>query len=103
MDLRGLTFFTDYFVICSGINKRQLHAIADEIDKQANILDIKEIGMEGLSNARWVLIDYGSVVVHLFDRDARTFYDLELLWGDAPRVPWQGERLKLTKKLKQTR
>lgn len=90
-------------MICSGINKRQLQAIADEIDKQTELLSIKELGVEGLSDARWVLMDYGSVVVHLFDKGARTFYDLELLWGDAPRVPWQGKQVKVPKKLRQAR
>lgn len=103
LDLQGLTFFTDYFVICSGFNKRQLQAIADEIDKQAEVLNIKWLGTEGYRDARWILLDYGGVLIHLFDKDARTFYDLELLWGDAPRVSWQGKQLKIPKKLQQAR
>ncbi len=90
-------------MICSGFNKRQLQAIADEIDKQAEVLNIKGLGTEGYRDARWILLDYGGVLIHLFDKDARTFYDLELLWGDAPRVSWQGKQLKIPKKLQQAR
>lgn len=100
MDLKELTFFTDYFVICSGLNKRQLQAIADEIGKQTEALNIKGLGVEGYSDARWVLLDYSGVIIHLFDKNARSFYDLELLWGDAPRVQWQGKRIRVPKKLR---
>ncbi|MFQ5862425.1 MAG: ribosome silencing factor [Candidatus Brocadiales bacterium] len=103
LDLQELTFFTDYFVICSGLNKRQLQAIADEIDKQTETLNTKGLGVEGYSDARWILLDYGGVIIHLFDKDARTFYDLELLWGDAPRVSWQGKRIKVPKELRHAR
>ncbi|MEE9514668.1 MAG: ribosome silencing factor [Candidatus Brocadiales bacterium] len=103
LDLQGLASFTDYFVICSGFNKRQLQAIADETVKQAGALNIKGLGKEGYDDARWILLDYVSVIVHLFDKDTRIFYDLELLWGDAPRVEWQGKRIKAPKKLGQAK
>ncbi|MFQ5956891.1 MAG: ribosome silencing factor [Candidatus Brocadiales bacterium] len=103
LDLHELTFFTDYFVICSGLNKRQLQAIVDEINKQIEALNIKGLGVEGYSDARWILLDCCEVIIHLFDKESRAFYDLELLWGDAPRVPWQGKRINVPKELRQVR
>jgi len=88
-DVHGLTFITDFFVICSGFNKRQLQSIASEIELKLHSYGIHWIGIEGYSEARWILMDYGDVVVHLFDRDVRHFYDLELLWGDARKLPWK--------------
>lgn len=88
LDLHKLTFFTRYFVICSGINKRQLQSIADEIEKEAKTSGAKPLGIEGYSDGRWILMDYGDVIVHLFHKETRAFYDLELLWGDAPRLRW---------------
>jgi ribosome-associated protein len=75
-------------VICTGINERQLHTIADEIEKELKKLSIKKYGIEGYREAKWILIDYGDVIVHLFDKEMRSYYDLELLWGDAPQVKW---------------
>ncbi|MHC4196910.1 MAG: ribosome silencing factor [Planctomycetota bacterium] len=98
LDLQGIASFTDYFVVCSGINKRQLQAIAAEIEKQTDALNIKRLSMEGYNDARWILLDYGGVIIHLFDKDARSFYDLELLWGDAAGIKWQGKQLELSQK-----
>lgn len=88
-DVHGLTFITDFFVICSGFNKRQLQSIASEIELKLHSYGIHWVGIEGYSEARWILMDYGDVVVHLFDRGVRHFYDLELLWGDARKLPWK--------------
>jgi ribosome-associated protein len=88
LDINKISSVTDYFVICSGINERQLHTIADEIDKELKKHSIKKYGIEGYQEAKWILIDYGDVIVHLFDKETRSYYDLELLWGDAPRVKW---------------
>ena len=90
LDLRGLTFITDYFVMASAGNPRQLLAISDEIGRQMAELGQRCLGRSGRHDARWVLLDYTDVVVHLFAPEARALYDLELLWGDAPRVDWQG-------------
>ena len=89
LDISKLSSVTDYFVICTGINERQLYAIADEIEKQLKALSVKKFGMEGNREAKWILIDYGSVIVHLFDQEMRSYYELELLWGDAPKIPWE--------------
>ena len=88
LDVDKISSITDYFVICSGINDRQLYAIADEIDKQLKKLSVKKFGMEGYREAKWILIDYGDAIVHLFDKEMRSYYDLELLWGDAPKIKW---------------
>lgn len=88
-DVQGLTFITDFFVICSGYNKRQLQGIAREIELTLDSYGIHWIGMEGYQEARWILMDYGNVVVHLFDKEMRHFYDLDLLWGDARKLPWK--------------
>ena len=89
LDLRGLMYVTDFFVIASGGNPRQLHAIQSAIHQEMSQRGVRPIGQEGTGQDRWVLMDYGDFVVHLFDPDSRRLYDLELLWGDAPRFEWQ--------------
>jgi ribosome-associated protein len=89
LDLRGLMYVTDFFVIASGGNPRQLHAIQSAIHQEMSGRGVRPIGQEGGAQDRWVLMDYGNFVVHLFDPDARRLYDLELLWGDAPRFEWK--------------
>ena len=87
LDLRDIASFTEFFVIASGTNTRQVQAIADEINEQLKKqLQRRPVRVEGYSSAEWVLLDYGDFVVHLFDKDARDFYDLERLWRDAKRV-----------------
>jgi len=88
LDVDKISAITDYFVICSAINERQLHAIADDMDKEMKKLSVMKLGMEGYREAKWVLIDYGDFIVHIFDKEIRGYYDLELLWGDAPKVEW---------------
>ena len=87
LDLREIASFTDYFVITSGTNARQVQAIADEIVEQLKKAGTRAARMEGYNTAEWVLVDYGDFVVHVFDAKARQFYDLERLWRDAVRVP----------------
>jgi ribosome-associated protein len=87
--VRKLTFVADYFVLCTGFNPRQLQSIADESVAQVKAQGSPILGIEGYASARWILVDFGDVIFHLFDRDAREFYDLELLWGDAPKVKWE--------------
>lgn len=87
LDLRGITSFTEYFIITSGSNQRQVQAIADEILEQLKKqLRSKVIRVEGYNSAEWVLLDYGDFVVHIFNEKSRGFYDLERLWRDAKRV-----------------
>jgi len=84
MDLRNLASFTDYFIICSADSEVQVKAVADEIDKDLRGKGIKCWHREGYLGLTWVLLDYVDVVVHIFKKDAREFYSLEKLWGDAP-------------------
>jgi ribosome-associated protein len=88
LDISKLTFIAEYFVICTGINERQLQTIADEIKAKLKKRSIQNIGIEGYNEAKWILMDYGDVIVHLFSKEMRSFYELELLWGDAPKVTW---------------
>jgi ribosome-associated protein len=86
LDLREVTSFADYFVICSGANMRQIQAIADEIHQRLKKLGENPNSMEGYDNAEWVLIDYGDYLIHIFSEKARLYYDLERLWRDAKTV-----------------
>jgi ribosome-associated protein len=87
LDLRPIASFTEFFVICSAQNQRQVQAIADEISEQLKKqLKQSPVRIEGYSAAEWVLLDYGDFVFHVFDKDARDFYDLERLWRDAAKV-----------------
>lgn len=87
LDLREIASFTEYFVLASGANQRQVQAIADEIDEQLKKqLGSRPVRMEGYSTAEWILMDYGDFIVHVFEKNARDFYDLERLWRDAKRV-----------------
>ena len=81
-----LTSFTDYFVICSGTSTTHARTIADFVLEETKKKGLRPSGLEGLSGARWVLLDYGDVVVHIFETGTRQFYGLEKLWLDAPRV-----------------
>ena len=87
LDLREIASFTEFFIIASGTNQRQVQAIADEINEQLKKkLRRRPVRIEGYNSAEWVLLDYGDFVFHLFDKEAREFYDLERLWRDARRV-----------------
>ena len=87
LDLRDLTQVFDYFVVATGTSKRQIHAMADEIEKvvKAELHDRRR-GAEGYEEGRWIVLDYGDVVVHLFDADSREYWDLEHLWSGAKSV-----------------
>ena len=88
LDLREVASFTDYFVIASGTNVRQVQAVADEVQEQLRKhLRVKPARVEGYNSAEWVLLDYGDFIFHVFEEKSRRFYDLERLWRDAARVP----------------
>ncbi|MBW1739785.1 MAG: ribosome silencing factor [Deltaproteobacteria bacterium] len=86
LDVRGLASFADAFIICSGRSHRQVSAIAEFIEHRLKKQGIKPLGVEGLREGHWVLMDYGDVVIHVFYEPIRTFYDLEGLWSDAKRI-----------------
>ncbi len=94
LDMREITPVFDYFVVATGNSRRQLHAISEEIDHcLEDDLGDKRMGIEGYDESRWILLDYGSIVVHLFDEETRDFYAIEDLWNDAVDVtlPWDDE------------
>jgi ribosome-associated protein len=88
LDMRTITPVFDYFVIATGNSRRQLHAISEEIERvlKEELRD-KRMGIEGYDESRWILLDYGNVVIHLFDQETREFYALEDFWSQASRVP----------------
>lgn len=89
LDLRKATSLVDYFLIVTVHSRRQSQAIADEIDQEMKRRGDFKLGMEGSEEGRWVLVDYGDFVVHVFSAEARAFYALEEIWGDAERLEWQ--------------
>jgi ribosome-associated protein len=92
LDMRCQTPMFDYFVLATGTSRRQLHAMSEEIDHALeDDLGDQRMGIEGYAESRWILLDYGTVVIHLFDEETREFYALEDLWAGAQRValPWE--------------
>jgi ribosome-associated protein len=86
LHLEPVTDFTDYFVICSGTNMRQVQAIAESVQRRLRAAGVRPLHAEGERKAAWVLLDFGDFVVHVFDEEHRGLYALERLWGDAPDV-----------------
>ncbi len=90
LDLREISTFTDFFVICSAASEPQLKAIAGEIEARLKEdYDVRPVAVDGFPASQWIVLDYLQVVVHIFHRDKRVFYSLEDLWGDATRVEWE--------------
>lgn len=86
LDIRGISPIADYFVICSGGSSIQVRAIADEIEEKMVEQQLQPLHKEGYDSARWILLDYGNVIVHIFHQEDREFYDLERLWADAEAI-----------------
>lgn len=84
LDLKGISTVTDSFLVCSGSSTRQVQAIADAIDESMSKRDKEPEGVEGYPQARWILMDYNDLVVHIFHEETRRFYDIERLWAKAP-------------------
>jgi ribosome-associated protein len=89
LHLQQVSDFTDYFLICSGTNERQVQAIADAVEERLRADKVRPLHIEGYNRAQWVLLDYGDLVVHVFLEEPRRYYALERLWGDAPDVTAQ--------------
>ena len=87
LDVRDLTSFTDYFVLCNGESEPQLRTISKNIEEKMKEAGLRPHHLEGKSENGWILMDYDDFVVHIFSPDKRSFYDLEGLWADAPRIP----------------
>lgn len=89
LDLRGLSPVTDFFVVASGTSDRQMRTAAEHIVEYGKRIGDRHYSITGMDTANWILVDYVHVVVHVFTPQHREYYDLELLWGDAPRIEWQ--------------
>lgn len=90
LDLRAISTFTDFFVICSATSEPQIKAITNEIETRLREdYSIRPGAIDGFPASQWIVLDYLQVVVHVFHRDKRAFYSLEDLWGDAPRLEWE--------------
>ncbi len=89
LDVHELIVITDYFVIASGSSDRQVKTIVEEVERVLRDRGERPVRREGEGEHRWVLLDYVDVVVHVFAEEERDYYDLERLWRDAPRVPWE--------------
>lgn len=91
LDVRGKASFSDFFVIMSGRSTRHVQALAESLENELRSKRIKTSQAEGLQEGTWVLLDFGDVIVHVFYHEQRTFYDLEGLWHDAPRLDLSAE------------
>jgi ribosome-associated protein len=91
LDMRSITPLYDFFVIATGNSRRQIHTITEEIDDSMREVGDLRLSVEGYEASKWVVQDYGDVVVHLFTPETREYYGLEELWADAPRVEWEFE------------
>jgi ribosome-associated protein len=89
LDMRGITSLYDYFVLITGASRRQIHTIAEEVDAALTQAGDRRLSIEGYESSKWVVQDYGDMVVHVFDPNTREYYSLEELWADAPRVGWE--------------
>jgi ribosome-associated protein len=89
LDMRGITPLYDFFVIATGTSRRQIHTITEEIDDAMRAEGDHRLSIEGYESSRWVVQDYGDVVVHVFDAETRSYYNLEELWADAPHLDWE--------------
>jgi ribosome-associated protein len=89
LDLRGITPLYDYFVIATGVGRRQIHAIVEEVDAAMRAEGDIRLHIEGYESGKWIVQDYGDVVVHVFDSASREYYGLDDLWADAPRLDWE--------------
>lgn len=85
-DMSRLLVVTDVFVIASGTSRRHVQTLAEEAEAKLKEVDRRPIRREGVEDATWVLLDYGDLVIHVFDQPTRAYYDLERLWSDAPRL-----------------
>jgi ribosome-associated protein len=84
--VKDISSFADYFIICSGNSARQIESLAEHIGHTLKKTGILPLGIEGERSGSWILMDYGDVVIHIFYRPVREFYDIEGLWADAPRM-----------------
>jgi len=88
LDMRGITPLYDFLLLCTGASRRQIHTLAEEMDAAMRSAGEKRYSIEGYDASKWVVQDYGDIVVHVFDADTRAYYGLEDLWADAQQIDW---------------
>ncbi len=86
IDISSISILADYFMIASGTNPNQIHAMTDHVEEKMQEAGFYPKAIEGYQNANWILMDYGDVVIHIFDTESRSFYDLERIWSDGKRL-----------------
>jgi ribosome-associated protein len=86
LDISEVSDVTDCFIICSGSNRSQIQALSDGVEEALGKKGYMHIGIEGYDAANWILLDYGDIVIHIFDGESRSMYDLERIWGDAKKI-----------------
>jgi ribosome-associated protein len=91
LDMRSCTPLFDYFIIATGTSRRQIHTLAEETDAALRAEGDTRLGIEGYEASKWVVQDYGDILIHVFDPDTRDYYKLEELWADAKRIDWERE------------
>jgi len=91
LDMRGITPLYDFFVLVTGSSRRQMHTLAEEIDASMAAEGETRLGIEGYEASKWIVQDYGDIVVHVFDGETRSYYGLDDLWADAKRIEWERE------------
>jgi ribosome-associated protein len=91
LDMRSCTPLFDYFIISTGTSRRQIHTITEETDAALRAEGDTRLGIEGYEASKWIVQDYGDIVVHVFDPDTRDYYKLEELWADAAKIDWERE------------
>ena len=102
LDLSGLTVIADYFVICSGESTTQVKAVAEFIEQEFAKKRVKPLGVEGVAHSHWILLDYGDVIIHVFEKETRAYYNLEKLWMDAKVVEIDEDKIDMAGKNKRT-
>ncbi|MFZ2197218.1 MAG: ribosome silencing factor [Thermodesulfovibrionales bacterium] len=100
LDLSGLTVIADYFVICSGESTTQVKAVAEFIEQEFAQKRIRPLGVEGAAHSHWILLDYGDVIIHVFEKETRAYYNLEKLWMDAKAVEINEDKIDMAGKNK---
>jgi ribosome-associated protein len=88
LDMRSVTPLYDFLLLCTGNSRRQIHTLAEEMDASLHAAGERRTSIEGYEASKWVVQDYGDIVVHVFDPDTRIYYALEDLWADAPHIDW---------------
>ncbi|MBI1852719.1 MAG: ribosome silencing factor [Planctomycetes bacterium] len=91
LDVRETLVIADFFIIVTGQNRRQIQAMADEMERELKAHGVRKRSLDGYEVGRWILLDFSDVIVHMFNEEAREYYRLDLLWEDAPRLDWVEE------------